>query len=166
MSASNKLIFSLEQNLDINEKNRARKNIGAVAAIRQVTQDESITLTNDQAQRGRIEVPLDNHDIGTYLLNVELYATTSSSISDQRVPIRLYFQYSNALASATEWTSALERLNSNSPWYAGLSMLPSSTITQHTVKNLVVYWEPLKIQAGVTIRLTIEYILLSETEPS
>ena len=31
MSASNKLIFSLTQNLDIDEKNQARKNIGAVA---------------------------------------------------------------------------------------------------------------------------------------
>lgn len=30
MSASNKLIFSLAQNLDIDEKNQARKNIGAV----------------------------------------------------------------------------------------------------------------------------------------
>ena len=31
MSTSNKLIFSLAQNLDIDEKNQARKNIGAVA---------------------------------------------------------------------------------------------------------------------------------------
>ena len=31
MSVSNKLIFSLAQNLDIVEKNQARKNIGAVA---------------------------------------------------------------------------------------------------------------------------------------
>lgn len=30
MSASNKLIFSLEQNLDIDEKNQARKNIGEI----------------------------------------------------------------------------------------------------------------------------------------
>jgi len=31
MSASNKLIFSLAQNLDIDEKNQTRKNIGDVA---------------------------------------------------------------------------------------------------------------------------------------
>ncbi len=31
MSASNKLIFSLAQNLDIDKRNQARKNIGAVA---------------------------------------------------------------------------------------------------------------------------------------
>ena len=30
MSASNKLIFLLEQNLGINEKNLARENIGAI----------------------------------------------------------------------------------------------------------------------------------------
>ena len=31
MSASNKLIFSFAQDLDIDEKNQKRKNIGAVA---------------------------------------------------------------------------------------------------------------------------------------
>lgn len=34
MSASNKLIFSLEQNLDTDEKNQARKNIGAVGCFK------------------------------------------------------------------------------------------------------------------------------------
>jgi hypothetical protein len=48
MSASNKLIFSLAQNLDIDEKNQARKNIGAVGSFQQSTQTETVTLSNDQ----------------------------------------------------------------------------------------------------------------------
>lgn len=34
MSASNNIIFSLDQNLDIDEKNQARKNIGAVGCFK------------------------------------------------------------------------------------------------------------------------------------
>ena len=166
MSASNKLIFSLAQNLDIDEKNRARNNIGAVAAIRQSIQSENITLTNDQAQAGQIAVPLTHHNLGAYLLNVELYAATSSNISDQRVPIRLELRYNNGSSSSVMWTSAIERFNSNAPWYAGLSILDNSGINPLTSLELIVKWEPWKIQTGVTLGLTIEYTLLSETEPS
>ena len=166
MSASNKLIFSLEQNLDIDEKNRARNNIGAVGAFRQQIQSENITLTNDQAQAGHIAVPLTHHNLGAYLLNVELYAATGSNISDQRVPIRLELRYNNGSSSSVMWTSALERFNSNAPWYAGLSILDNSGINPLTSLELIVKWEPGKIQTGVTLGLTIEYTLLSETEPS
>jgi hypothetical protein len=48
MSASNKLIFSLAQNLDIDEKNQACKNIGAVGSFQQSTQTETVTLSNEQ----------------------------------------------------------------------------------------------------------------------
>lgn len=166
MSASNKLIFSLEQNLDIDEKNQARKNIGAVAAISQSIQSENITLTNDQAQAGHIVVPLTHHNLGAYLLNVELYAATGSNISDQRVPIRLELRYNGGSSSSVMWTSALEKFNNSAPWYAGLSILDNSGINPLTSLELIVKWEPWKIQTGVTIGLTVEYILLSETEPS
>jgi len=42
MSASNKLIFSLAQNLDIDEKNRVRENLGAVRCFMQTAMTRPI----------------------------------------------------------------------------------------------------------------------------
>ena len=166
MSASNKLIFSLEQNLDIDEKNQARNNIGAVGAFRQTVQTETVTLSNDQAQNGVIEVAT-KFNSGHYIMNVELYIATGSNVSDSRVPVRLTFSYNNGgSTNDTMWTSALERFNNSAPWYAGLTMADAYVGPMLTSRKLRINWEPWKIQAGVSIQVTISYLLISETEPS
>ena len=166
MSASNKLIFSLAQNLDIDEKNQARNNIGAVGAFRQSVQTETVTLSSDQAQNGVIEVAT-KFDSGHYIMNVELYIATGSNVSDSRVPVRLTFVYNNVgPTDDTMWTSALEQFNNNAPWYAGLTMADAYVGPILTSRKLRINWEPSKIQAGVSIQVTISYLLISETEPS
>lgn len=169
MSASNKLIFSLEQNLDIDEKNQARKNIGAVGLFRHNAQSATHTVTNDEAQAGTIEIPLDHFVRGVYLLDVQLYAGSGEGLSNTRIPLRVCFNYhfeGGGHSSSLEHTGALEQIDNTGPWYYGDSIRLHTDLGTLTGIDLEVYWGPWKIQAGKNIDVSISYVLLSETDPS
>jgi hypothetical protein len=168
MSASNKIIFSLAQNLNINEKNQARKNIGAVGFFWDNTQSVSHVVTNDEAQVGTIKIPLQHYDSGVYLLDVRLYAGSGSNLGNTRIPLRVRFEYKfdgGSHSSSLEHTGALEQIDNDGPWYYGDTIRLRTNLGTLTGIDLEVYWGPWKIQANTSIDVTISYVLLSETEP-
>lgn len=168
MSASNKLIFSLAQNLDIDEKNQARKNIGAVGCFGQSYQTATHTITNDEAQHGGFDVTLTHNSPGRYLLKINVYSGTNDGLQSDRYPLRLSAiqNYSGGGQSSVELgTTALERLDSPGPWYANATMILPNTFNATSIV-LHLYFGMHKIPANAVLTVTIDYHLLSETDPS
>ena len=169
MSASNKLIFSLDQTLTDDEKTQARKNIGAIGMFWDNAQSDSHTVTNDEAQAGSIKIPLAHFDSGVYLLEIELYAASGANLGNSRIPLRMTFDYNfqnGGHASSYAHTGALEQIDNGGPWYYGDSKRVRTDVGTLTGVDLTIYWGPWKIQANTTIKVSIGYVLLSQTEPS
>lgn len=168
MASCNKLIFSLTQNLDINEKNQARNNIGAVGCFDQAYQTVTHTITNDEAQNGGFDITLSHNSPGRYLLKINVYSGPNDGLQSDRYGLRLSAiqNYSGGGQSAVEMsTTALERLDSPGPWYANVTALLPNTFNATSIV-LHLYFGTHKVPANAVITVSIDYHLLSETDPS
>lgn len=123
MSASNKLIFSLEQTLTDDEKSQACKNIGAsrtgfcpnTTATHQVTQAE--------AQNGTMKVsfqmPSSQYNDTLTMFQVELDVPQSANLGQNSYPMLVELRLTDAdsgTAHETMATGVLCRTSSNSQW--------------------------------------------------
>jgi len=169
MSASNKLIFSLAQNLDIDEKNQARKNIGAVGCFGHPFQTVTHTVTNDESQQGSFDITLSNKAKGRYFLRLSMYSGDNDGLQSDRYPFRItsYINLEGGGQLVSELaSSSLDRLDSPGTWYSIFTALLDNTSGTATSIVLHFYFGTHKIQANTTITTTIFYHLVSETEPS
>lgn len=169
MPASNKIIFSLTQNLDIDEKNRARHNIGAVGLFNRTAQTVTHTVTNNEAQAGHITLPLSLVKPGVYLVNLELYAASDAGLGNTRIPLHIRFDYTyegGAHSSSFVHTGTLEQLENNGSWHYGDSISLRTNYSDLTGVSLEIYFAAWAIQANKNVQISVDSVLLSETDPT
>jgi hypothetical protein len=167
MSASNKLIVSLAQNLDADKKNQARSNIGAVGAFTQQVQLGTHTVTNDEADSGVFDIQLSHHSAGLYILCITVQSGKDDGLNTDRYPMRISADLNHADGRSTVEleTSALERIDNSGNWLANIASLLPNTVNASSI-YLHLYFGRNKIPANSTINFIIKYYLLSETKPS
>lgn len=161
MSESNKLIFSLEQNLDIDEQNRACKNIGAIRGYNISTITGSHQISNSEASTGTMTFSVFTSGIkGVVLYNIGIEVPTSANLGQNIYPVilKLNFTFEGGGTSyATVATGVLCRTSNSRPWdlYANFTYdfdIHSQTITALTLE---VDWGELVIPQNTEIIYTI-----------
>lgn len=120
MSASNKLIFSLAQNLTDDEKSRACKNIGAIRSFAMNTITGSHQLTQGEASTGTVNFSVFWTGIsGVILYDVGIEVPETANLGQNTYPVivKLNFTFEGGgTAYATVATGVLCRTGSNRPW--------------------------------------------------
>lgn len=120
MSASNKLIFSLEQTLTTDQKIQACKNIGAVNAYTMNTLTGSLQLSQAQASSGTVAFSVFWPGIsGVILYDVGIEVPQSANLGQNTYPVivKLNFTFEGGnTAYATVATGVLCRTGSNRAW--------------------------------------------------
>lgn len=161
MSASNKLIFSLEQNLTTDEQNRACKNIGAIRDYTIATVTGSHQISNSEAQSGTMTFnALFTGVKGVVLFNVGIEVPTTANLGQNIYPVilKLNFTFEGGGTSyATVATGVLCRTSNSRPWdlYANFTYdfdIHSQTIAALTLE---VDWGELVIPQSTEIIYTI-----------
>ncbi len=120
MSASNKLIFSLAQNLDIDEKNQACKNIGAIRGYNVNTITGSHQISQSEAQTGTMTFSVFNSGIkGVMLYNVGIEVPASANLSQNVYPVQVKLNFTfegGGTSYATVATGVLCRTGNDRAW--------------------------------------------------
>lgn len=161
MSASNKLIFSLEQTLTADEKTQACKNIGAVQGYTMNTLSGSRQITYQEASSGTVGFNVHFNDIGGVILyDVGIEVPQSANLGQNSYPVivKLNFTFEGGGTSyATVATGVLCRTGQNRAWvlYVNFAYDYDHHNQKITALTLSVDWGEWTVQQNTEIIYTL-----------
>lgn len=161
MSASNKLIFSLEQNLTTDEQNRACKNIGAIRGYNITTTTGSHQISQSEASSGTMTFSVFTDGIkGVVLYDVGIEVPTSANLGQNIYPVQVKLNFTfegGNTAYATVATGILCRTGNSRPWDLYVNFFYDFDLHNQpiTALTMTVDWGELVIPQSTEIIYTI-----------
>lgn len=155
MSASNKLIFSLAQNLTDSEKYQGRANIGALSKYRILPVTLNHTVTQQEAASGQFSFSVNATQAGLYLLSLHLYVSPDGTKPNENlVPLLLdvtRHSSSGGSGSLSNYATTLTRLEQNGPHSCRVDIF-QNVYEQLSSLEFVVNSEPYKIPQNTPVK--------------
>ena len=168
MSASNKLIFSLAQNLTDAEKYQGRTNLGTFGMYDIVEAEQSQTVGG-----GSVNLPYtvgSSLHKGVYLLNIDLSVTPDGLVpTDKAVPCVIFVDMNRAGGGVTglkRFTGALTRIESSGGYELGMSVMLPVDIDNALSFRFNCEFEIGKLPQGTVVKFNAEGVLIGNVEPT
>lgn len=142
MSASNKLIFSLAQNLTADEQNRACKNIGAIRGYTITPVSGSHQISQSEASSGGMSFNAMFSGVGGIVLyDVGIEVPPSANLGQNMYPVIITLDLTfegGGTAALKVATGVLCRTSQNASWHLYVNFAYDFDIYAHPLTNVMI----------------------------
>jgi hypothetical protein len=168
MSASNKLIFSLAQNLTDSEKYQGRTNLGTFGMYDIAEAEQSQTVGGGSVNL-QYTVGSSLHN-GVYLLNIDLSVSPDGLVpTDKAVPCVIFVDMNRSGGGVTpisRFTGALTRIESSGGYELGMSVMLPVDVDNALSFRFNCEFEIGKLPQGTVVKFNAEGVLIGNVEPT
>lgn len=168
MSESNKLIFSLEQNLTDAEKYQGRTNLGTFGMYDIPGAEQSQTVDG-----GSVDLQYTVGNIlhkGLYLLNIDLSVDHDGLVpTDKAVPCVIFVDENRpggAVSPNSRFTGALTRIESSGGYKLGMTVMLPVIDSNSLSFRFTCEFEIGKLPVGTVVKFKADGVLIGNIEPT
>ena len=168
MSASNKLIFSLAQNLTDAEKYQGRTNLGTFGMY-DITEAEQSQTVGGVSINLAYTVGSSLHK-GVYLLNINLSVSPGGLVpTDKAVPCVIFVDENRpggGVSANTRFTGALTRIESSGGYELGMTAMLPVVHSDSLSFRFNCEFEIGKLPQGTVVKFNAEGVFIGNIEPT